>query len=402
MTVPSRSRAALGPDARLRWSRPGERQARRSSGVTSLHAPACSPRPTCSPPRSLLIVLVATGSGNPEPAILVGTPLVVVLFKIAGLYDRDQHAAGPLDARRGCRAAAAHGPVRAGVTIVAPTSPAGSLSTPSDRRAVAPQLPRRRSCGRVTVARLRPRTDRAAEALPRDRRAGAGRPRPRQDPLESRARHRRRDAAARRRAVRRLGPSGEPPLARARVCRGPDHHRPDDDRRARRRRADPRRQGRRRARQRAAADARGRRLRGRVRRRRRADDARRPAASACRAPRERSSARSISWPRRSACSRSPRSSPRSRSRSGSTREGPVFFRQVRVGRDGRALPRSSSSARWSSTPRSRRTRCARSTRSGDGLFKIAERPARHARRRALCARPRSTSCRSSSTSCAAR
>src|SRR4051812_40324074 len=38
---------------------------------------------------SLLFMLMASGSGNPGPAILVGTPLVVVLFKVAGLYDRD-------------------------------------------------------------------------------------------------------------------------------------------------------------------------------------------------------------------------------------------------------------------------------------------------------------------------
>jgi exopolysaccharide biosynthesis polyprenyl glycosylphosphotransferase len=39
---------------------------------------------------ALVIVLLATGSANPDLAIIVGTPLVVVMFKIAGLYDRDQ------------------------------------------------------------------------------------------------------------------------------------------------------------------------------------------------------------------------------------------------------------------------------------------------------------------------
>src|SRR3954447_9774114 len=38
---------------------------------------------------SLLFVLVATGSGDPGLAVLAGTPLVIVLFKVAGLYDRD-------------------------------------------------------------------------------------------------------------------------------------------------------------------------------------------------------------------------------------------------------------------------------------------------------------------------
>src|SRR5690348_5566221 len=38
---------------------------------------------------SLLFVLTATGSGNPGLAVLGFAPLVVVLFKVAGLYDRD-------------------------------------------------------------------------------------------------------------------------------------------------------------------------------------------------------------------------------------------------------------------------------------------------------------------------
>src|ERR1700759_3256710 len=38
---------------------------------------------------SLLFVLTATGSGNPGLLVLAGCPLVVVLFKVADLYDRD-------------------------------------------------------------------------------------------------------------------------------------------------------------------------------------------------------------------------------------------------------------------------------------------------------------------------
>ena len=38
---------------------------------------------------SLLIVLNLTGGGDPEVLVLAGCPLVIVLFKIAGLYDRD-------------------------------------------------------------------------------------------------------------------------------------------------------------------------------------------------------------------------------------------------------------------------------------------------------------------------
>jgi len=39
---------------------------------------------------SLLFVLIATGTGNPGLAVVAGTPLVILVFKIAGLYDRDQ------------------------------------------------------------------------------------------------------------------------------------------------------------------------------------------------------------------------------------------------------------------------------------------------------------------------
>ena len=38
---------------------------------------------------ALLFVVVGTGSENPGLVVLAGTPLVVVLFKVAGLYDRD-------------------------------------------------------------------------------------------------------------------------------------------------------------------------------------------------------------------------------------------------------------------------------------------------------------------------
>jgi exopolysaccharide biosynthesis polyprenyl glycosylphosphotransferase len=38
---------------------------------------------------SLLIVLTATGNGTPSPLVLAVCPLVVLVFKVAGLYDRD-------------------------------------------------------------------------------------------------------------------------------------------------------------------------------------------------------------------------------------------------------------------------------------------------------------------------
>ena len=39
---------------------------------------------------ALTLVLVLLGETRPGPAILAGMPLVVLLFKVAGLYDRDQ------------------------------------------------------------------------------------------------------------------------------------------------------------------------------------------------------------------------------------------------------------------------------------------------------------------------
>ena len=38
---------------------------------------------------SLLFILTATGDGNPGLLVLASSPLVVILFKVAGLYDRD-------------------------------------------------------------------------------------------------------------------------------------------------------------------------------------------------------------------------------------------------------------------------------------------------------------------------
>ena len=70
---------------------------------------------------------------------------------------------------------------------------------------------------------------------------------------------------------------------------------------------------------------------------------------------------------------------RSRSRSSSTRRGPVLFRQTRVGRGRRAASRCSSSARWSTAPRSCSAELPSSQR-GRRALQDRRRPARHARR----------------------
>ena len=52
---------------------------------------------------ALDVVLASLGSEQPGIAVVAGMPLVVVLFKVAGLYDRDQMRLVPLDAGRGAR-----------------------------------------------------------------------------------------------------------------------------------------------------------------------------------------------------------------------------------------------------------------------------------------------------------
>jgi exopolysaccharide biosynthesis polyprenyl glycosylphosphotransferase len=81
-------RSARPAASRLRVTRPGgaghtlqrrDSLQRRLLGLADLLAAAAS----------LLFVLLATGSHNPGLGVLAGTPLVVVVFKLAGLYERD-------------------------------------------------------------------------------------------------------------------------------------------------------------------------------------------------------------------------------------------------------------------------------------------------------------------------
>ena len=232
-------------------------------------------------PRSDVVLSLLGAATSPALRALAGMPLVVVLFKIAGLYDRDELRLVHSTLDEAPLLAAAHRPVRA-----ERHDPAAGAAR--RRRSAARRSPR---CGSATLRRRRRRPHRSragwpAALSPVERclvigERAARRAHPREARIEPRARDRRRHAAAR------AGddidaldsPDERPPRSSPSCSVAPHHHRPDDDRHERRRRADPHRQGGRRARQRAAADARGRRLLRRVRRRRRADDARRPAAS---------------------------------------------------------------------------------------------------------------------------
>ena len=149
------------------------------------------------------------------------------------------------------------------------------------------------------------------------------------------------------------------------------------------------------------ADARGRRLDGRVRRRRRADRARRPPVRPLALLADAQARASTSARPRSGCSRSAPSSRRSRVAIRLDSKGPVFFRQVRVGRDGRHFRIYKFRSMVVDAERAE-GRPARPQR-GRRRHVQDHRATRASRASATsCAARRSTSCRSCSTCCAAR
>ena len=272
----------------------------------------------------------------------------------------------------------------------------------ADRRAVDRLV--RRDPARTACGSRRRRTHRAAGAVPGHRRARR---------RSNRIREKLASSQARAAVVASLPLAGEdveggdraaiPWVIRSIVGELGVHRiiiAPDDDRQQRRRRPDPHRQGERRPGQRAAADVRGGGLRGRVRRRRRDDDAGRaplrPVALLAAAQAQLRHRRHVD---RAAVAGS--GDPGDRDRD------PASTRAARCssGRSGWAATASTSgstsSGRWSSTPRRARRSCASSTRPVTGCSRSPTTRGSPGSA-ASCATRRWTSCPSSSTSCAAR
>jgi exopolysaccharide biosynthesis polyprenyl glycosylphosphotransferase len=79
---------------------------------------------------SLLFILTATGSGTPGLVLLAGAPLVIVLFKVAGLYDRDLMRLVHSTLDEAPTLLQLTGLYVLGVVIVAPALSSGTLSAP--------------------------------------------------------------------------------------------------------------------------------------------------------------------------------------------------------------------------------------------------------------------------------
>ena len=184
---------------------------------------------------AIAIVLALPGGAQLGPVVLAGMPLTVLIFKLAGLYDRDQMrlVRSTLDE----------------VPLILQLSGLYALGRDDPRAGPAQRPPAHDRDGRPVGAQLRVDRRRARDralggaegvprrALPRDRRDRPGAAHPREARQQPLPHARGGDAAAQRaprrqpRRRRRRAPDG-----RARR-RAPDHHRPDAHGSERRRRS---------------------------------------------------------------------------------------------------------------------------------------------------------------------
>ena len=338
-----------------------------------------------------------------RPAALLALPIVLVVGKSIGLYDRDQRphrkttrtrrrssSSSPrlrvrrLAAGRAHRLAAELGKGQILVLL-------GSLFVFSlvgralARTLLARRLARARRCSSATRA-----SDRLAEQAPARRQdasyaAGVDARRARGDEDHDGDRSRGASASSSRGRRRSTASSS----ARAPGRRGRCSTR-------------PRGEGARRARERAAADVRGRRLVGRVRRPRRHDAARRAPLRPHAAPRACSSAASTcvgsAFGLLAARAAAGRDRARDQARLARARCSSARRASAATARRSRC----SSSARWSTDAEQLKARALRTATRREGLFKIADDPRITRVGRVPAPDARSTSCRSCSTCCAAR
>ena len=194
---------------------------------------------------ALVLVVTVVADDRLKWVALAGTPAVVLLFKVAGLYDREQLRLLRSTLDEAPAARPARRPVRADCRHPAAVRGRRASGGRRARCAVADQL--LRDHGGAHVGALARSARGWERALPGHRRRRAGVADPRQAVQQPRARRRRRHAAAGRpRSGSPRGPGGRAAPGR-RTARRPDHHRARERPAGRRHRARPAGQVRRRA-----------------------------------------------------------------------------------------------------------------------------------------------------------
>ena len=144
---------------------------------------------------AMVLVLTVFGEDRLKLVTLAATPVIVLLFKLAGLYDREQQRLHALNAGRGAGARPGRRPLRADdCHRPAPCRGRASLGR-SDRRPLADELHRHRCRTRVRPLGGWPRL--GDGALPGDRRRDPRASDPGETEQQPRPRGRRRDAPAR-------------------------------------------------------------------------------------------------------------------------------------------------------------------------------------------------------------